>query len=145
MAAGRTYTDALTELGISRRANVRNACPPAVHEAAAYLVRELAASCGASREWILTQLVELYRRASRSVAVLDRRGEPTGEYRFDGATAARCLELLGNQAGMFGKRVVHDVSQDVRELMRAVAERGKPALPAPGAPGRILEQQEPTG
>ncbi len=36
--------------------------------------------------------------------VLDRKGAPTGEYKFDSAGANRSLELLGKELGMFGEK-----------------------------------------
>ena len=48
-------------------------------------------------------------RALRHVAVLDKDGKPTGEYRYDGNVANRALELLGKQQGMFIDR--HEVGQ----------------------------------
>ena len=48
-------------------------------------------------------------RALQHVAVLDRAGKPTGEYRYDGNVANRALELLGKQQGMFIDR--HEVGQ----------------------------------
>jgi hypothetical protein len=36
--------------------------------------------------------------------VLDRKGVPTGEYKFDSAGANRSLELLGKELGMFGEK-----------------------------------------
>lgn len=37
--------------------------------------------------------------------VLDREGEPTGEYRFDSSGAARGLELLGKHLQMFTDKI----------------------------------------
>ena len=51
----------------------------------------------------------LAERALRHVAVLDKDGKPTGEYRYDGNVANRALELLGKQQGMFIDR--HEVGQ----------------------------------
>ena len=48
-------------------------------------------------------------RALQHVAVLDRDGKPTGEYRYDGNVANRALELLGKPQGMFIDR--HEVGQ----------------------------------
>jgi hypothetical protein len=48
-------------------------------------------------------------RLDSAVAVLDRDGKPTGEYRYDGNVANRALELLGKQQGMFIDR--HEVGQ----------------------------------
>lgn len=148
MVAGQSYQQALTSAGVSKAARLRrDPCPPHVRDAAEFLVRRTAELCGASREWIVAQLVHVYRAASRAVPVLDRGGRPTGDYRADWPAAVRALELLGNQAGMFGRRIVHDVPSDVRELMHAVAQRGRAeleparspqALPArPG--GRVLD------
>lgn len=133
MFGGAEWQKALTTAGYPARARLRDSPPPRHMKAALdYLMAETAHRCGASRKWILTQVVSLYRRATQAEPVLDRKGIPTGEYRMDGATAARCLEMLGNQAGMFGKKVTHDVPSDVRALMAAIAARGKPQLPAPG-------------
>jgi len=135
MVAGRTYAQALDECNIPPRAALRDSGPPPyVRAAVDELIRQVAASCAISRTWILINLVAIYRRASMGEPVVDRRGARTGEWRFDGSTAVKCLELLGNQAGMFGKRVVHDVPNEVRDLMRAVAARGRPALGAHGRP-----------
>ena len=42
--------------------------------------------------------------ALKARAVLDRNGQPTGEYRYDGAIVNRALELMGTEIGMFTKR-----------------------------------------
>lgn len=60
----------------------------------------------ATREWIIERLVENANRAMQAVAVLDSNGEPTGEYRYDGAVANKALELLGKERGMFVDRSV---------------------------------------
>ena len=52
-----------------------------------------------TRDWIVSRLVDTYDKASRSVAVLDRKGGPTGEYTFQGAVANRSLELLAKMGG----------------------------------------------
>lgn len=71
----------------------------------------------------------LYARASQAEPVLDRKGVPTGEYRFDGATASKCLgmlaewcpELTPKRGGGFG-------AGEVAELMLAVHARGRGAI-----------------
>ena len=62
-----------------------------------------------TQEWVLTRLMENAERALQHVAVLDRDGKPTGEYRYDGNVANRALELLGKHRGMFIDR--HEVGQ----------------------------------
>lgn len=39
--------------------------------------------------------------------VLDSRGKPTGEYRYDGSVANKALELLGKHLGLFKDKVEH--------------------------------------
>lgn len=55
----------------------------------------------AGRDWIINGLVENARRALRAVPVLDRKGNETGVYAYQGAVANRALELLGRHFGMF--------------------------------------------
>lgn len=55
----------------------------------------------ATEEWIINKLIENVERASTAEPVLDSKGNPTGEYRYDGAVVNRSLELLGKQRGMF--------------------------------------------
>jgi hypothetical protein len=128
MVAGKSYQDALTAAGISKAARLRrDPCPPHVRDAAEFLVRRTAEACGASREWILCQLVHCYRAASIESTFTDSRGLSRTRP-ADWSAAIRALELLGNQAGMFGKRTIHDVPDDLRELMRQVGQRGRPGI-----------------
>ena len=61
----------------------------------------------AGRDWIINGLVENARRALRAVPVLDRKGNETGVYAYQGAVANRALELLGRHFGMFKDRHEH--------------------------------------
>jgi hypothetical protein len=54
-----------------------------------------------TREWVIQKLAENVELAMEPVAVVDRRGIPTGEYRHDGSIANKALELLGKELGMF--------------------------------------------
>jgi hypothetical protein len=54
-----------------------------------------------TREWVIEKLAENVERAMEPVAVVDRRGMPTGEYRHEGSVADKALELLGKELGMF--------------------------------------------
>lgn len=137
LVAGLDYQAALTASGVKPRAAVRDAPPPPqVEEAVRWVIADLAEQCGLSRKWILTNAVALFRRAVRAEPVLDRKGKPTGEWRHDGATAARMLELLGKANGAFadqsrGKLGISEVAQ----LLAAVAAGGKPPLDARRSPG----------
>ena len=54
-----------------------------------------------TKEWILARLVENAERAMQAVPVLDREGNETGEYTYQGNVANRSLVLLGKEIGMF--------------------------------------------
>jgi hypothetical protein len=54
-----------------------------------------------SKEWVLEELRKNVEKASQAVPVLNREGQPTGVYRFDGAAVNRALELIGKELGMF--------------------------------------------
>ena len=59
---------------------------------------------GPGRAWVVARLVETAERALQAVPVTDRKGEPTGEYTYQGSVALRALELLGRELGMFSDR-----------------------------------------
>ena len=56
------------------------------------------------RAWVLKHLIENVERAMQKVEVLDREGEGTGVYKYEGSVANRALELLGKEMGMFVER-----------------------------------------
>ena len=64
-------------------------------------------------DWVMTRLRENVERAMQLTPVLDRNGNPTGVFRYDGAVANRALELIGRHLGMF------DSSDDRYELPMA--------------------------
>ena len=51
--------------------------------------------------WILDKLRENVERAMQVRPVLNRDGEPTGEYQYQGAVANKALELLGRAVHLF--------------------------------------------
>lgn len=133
MVAGLDYQQALTAAGIPPRAAVRDSAPPPhVAQAVDHILRDIAYQAGISRRWIVENTVALYRRAAQAEEVLDRRGRPTGVFKFDGATAARCLEMLGKAEGIFRERKPGQLDVgDVAALLQAVAARGRAPLAAP--------------
>ena len=52
-------------------------------------------------DWVLTQLRENVERAMQAVPVLNRDGEETGEWTYQGHVANRSLELIGKHLRMF--------------------------------------------
>ena len=59
------------------------------------------------RDWVLRKLIDNANRAMQAEPVMDSDGNPTGEYKYDGATANRSLELIGKEFGMFVQRHEH--------------------------------------
>ena len=105
--------------------------------------------------YVLSSLKTNVERALQAREVLDRKGEPTGEWQYDGAVANKALELLGKHLGMFSLRVEHagqivhawdmlaDLSlEDVKAL--ALAYRALQAQKAQAIEGesRMLETNE---
>ena len=80
-------------------------------------IERAAEALSIDKEWVLRQLVENVQRAMQATPVLDSEGEKTGEYRYEGATANRALELIGKHFGMFVERAgitntVHVISAE---------------------------------
>ena len=78
-----------------------------------------------SKSRVIQRLMENVERAMQAQPVLDAKGGPTGEYRYEGSVANRALELLGKEQGMFvdrkeiGKPGAFDALDD-EELERAI-------------------------
>lgn len=84
-----------------------------------------------TKEWVLERLIENAERALQARQVKDSEGNPTGEYKYDGAVANRALELLGKELGMFiDRKQVQTVDEfdaitDPIELRRRLVEQAK--------------------
>ncbi len=59
-----------------------------------------------SQAWVVERLVANATRAMQAVPVVDRDGNPTGRYSYQGSVANRALELLGKHVGLWTER--HD-------------------------------------
>jgi phage terminase small subunit len=116
-------------------------------EAEMALLAEAAAGPWLSREYVLASLRENAERAMQATPVLDAKGQPTGEYRWDGSVANRALELMGKELGMFAEKRIIDqhvttveqqseadkILADSAAKLRALRENNKPAEPQPQA------------
>lgn len=67
-------------------------------------------------EYVLDSLVTVLERCKQAEQVLDREGNPTGEYRFDSGGANRAAELLGKHLAMFTEKVKHEGEVGLRNL-----------------------------
>lgn len=64
-------------------------------------------------DYVLTSLRNVAERCMQAEAVLDREGNPTGEYRFDSTGANKSLELLGKYLKLFTDKTEHSGSIDI--------------------------------
>lgn len=74
--------------------------------------REIYHQLNISPETVAADLNRVYRRAMQAEPVMEfnrdsEQMEPTGEYVFDGRTAIKALELMGDTLGMFEKGIKH--------------------------------------
>ena len=63
------------------------------------------AKTGITAEYVLTSLKNVAERCQQIVQVLDKEGNPTGEYRFEAAGANKALELLGKNLKLFTEKI----------------------------------------
>ena len=59
-------------------------------------------------DYVLRQAVKVHERCMQAVPVLDKKGCPTGEYRFDAAGACRALELIGKHVDIQAFKEQHE-------------------------------------
>jgi phage terminase small subunit len=57
---------------------------------------------GITREYVLGRIRDNLERSMQAEEIVDREGEGTGVYRYEGGVANRAAELLGKHLGMFG-------------------------------------------
>ena len=142
LVQGDNWGQALDALDVPPAARERSyTVPEPIRQAAEWMIVAVSARSGMSRAWIVAQCVSVYRRAVQAECVLTRKGEPTGVYRFDGTTAARMLDMLGSDIGMFGKQNKGIAPSDVADLLAEVARRGRPDLP--GDRARVVDAERP--
>ena len=81
-------------------------------------------------DWVITKLVENVERAMQARPVLDKQGNQTGEYRYDGTVANQALRHLGQHLGMFKDRI--ELKVDVLERLAALRVSRRKELEALG-------------
>lgn len=83
---------------------------------------------GINAAWVVKKLVENIERAMQAIPVLDKEGNPTGEYRYEGAVVNGACSLLGKHFGMFVEKVEHS------------GPDGKPIEVKDGTPAGVVGQ-----
>lgn len=75
-------------------------------------------------KWVLDRLRQIHERCMQEEPVVDREGNPTGEFRFDSTGAIRSAELIGRHFAMFTDRVeVNHIQQMPDEELDSEIER----------------------
>ena len=131
-------TQAAIRAGYSPKTANEQACDllakPSIAEAVAAGRARLSEKTGLDAQWVLDGLKKNYERAMQEEPVLDKQGNPTGEYVYQGAVANRALELVGKHIGMFVdkteieiKKRVAGMTPDelVAEAAAILAKRGR--------------------
>lgn len=59
-------------------------------------------------KWLLKRMIANHDRAMQAEPVLDREGNPTGEYTYNGTVANKALEMIGQHIGFFEKSLPKD-------------------------------------
>ena len=72
-----------------------------VEELRAAVVAQVVALTGIDTAWVVERSVEIVDRCMQAVMVLDRKGEPTGEWTFDSAGANKSLDRIAKRVGGF--------------------------------------------
>lgn len=92
------------------------------------LQREQTERLSISADWVIMQLVEVYKRCMKQEEVLIWDSElkqkvPSGEYVFDSKGALNALEMIGKHLSMFdGKAVSQSNKKDVSKLFEALGK-----------------------
>lgn len=78
-----------------------------IKELKSRLVKKLERHTIIDKAWVVDQLVDNIMKAKQDIPVYDRKGNPTGEYVFQGNIVNKALELVGKELGMFRDRIEH--------------------------------------
>lgn len=100
---------------------------------------------GLDRQWVISRLMTVADRCMQAEEVTDKKGTPTGEYKFDSIGATRALELLGKTLNMFdgGKNALDDAYEHLSDddLARIAEELAAKT----GVLARIARDQQAAG
>lgn len=82
-----------------------------VQEALKEAQQERSEKLSLSAEWVLERFKLISDRCIQGEPVLDREGNPTGEWRFDSSGANKATEMIGKHLGMFVEK--HEINANV--------------------------------
>lgn len=72
-----------------------------INELAAIAAQNAILKSGLDREWVISRYMKVVDRCMQAEPVMDNKGNPTGEYRFDATGANTALRALGDTLGLF--------------------------------------------
>ena len=75
-----------------------------ITEAIAEQLKNREARTLVTADYVIRSLVNVAERCQQAEEVLDRQGNPTGEYRFDSSGANKALELLGKNLKLWTEK-----------------------------------------
>jgi len=104
---------------------------PAIQEALARMKAERVRRTQIDQDYVLEQLVANVQRSMQAEPVLDRKGQPTGVYRYEGHVANEALKLLAKHTGGF------EGDQRKEKNVTIIVDTGVPG--PPGCHGHLLE------
>jgi phage terminase small subunit len=113
IAKGSSIAQAYIDAGYSEQgANpsgirlLRNATVQArIDEIKSNIEKAVEEKVGITKAYVISKLQQNLERALQEVAVVDRDGKETGEYRYEGSVANRAAELIGKELGMFSDKL----------------------------------------
>ena len=59
-------------------------------------------------DWVLHEQVKVYKRCMQDLPILDKEGNPAGEYKFNAAGANRALESIGKHTSVNAFKPIED-------------------------------------
>lgn len=63
--------------------------------------------------WVLQEQVRVYRKCMQDVPILDKEGNPTGEYRFEHSGANKALENIGKHKSVNAFKPIDDDGEPI--------------------------------
>lgn len=100
-----------------------------VSERISALSVDVAKRNGITQDWVIQNLKSVAERCMQVEPVLDREGNPTGEFIFQANGANKSLELLGKTAGLFNDKL--DVSVTKKNINITIDLYGSGLTPQP--------------
>lgn len=118
-------TQATIRAGYSEKtaANIghENLRKPEIQARITELRKELSEKTKITPEWVLRQAVKVHHRCLQEEQVLDKDGEPIGEYKFEHSGANKALEIIGKHIDVqaFNDRQTVEIVDKASLLERA--------------------------